>query len=139
MAPAVSASIAKNIEQALTDESPSAQDEAFRALVDRATHLPPAFYSRGKHWRGNSEEERRDNSRNNRPSQFRYSLTAADVERLERETLLTGDVIDRGSGTYHAFKKFDDSIGYDNGDEAYWLRAELSGGTIHSHPRRRRG
>jgi hypothetical protein len=59
---------------------------------------------------------------------------------LERETLLTGDLMDKGSGTYHAFKTYGKPIGYANGEEAYTHRAELTSADtpqpfVHSHPR----
>jgi hypothetical protein len=69
-------------------------------------------------------------------------MTAEQVKELERETLLTGELIHKGSDTYHAYKEFSEQIGYDNGEDAYWLRAELTAAnsgspTIHSHPRRK--
>jgi hypothetical protein len=118
----------------------SSQNQEFTNIVNRATHIPPARYSRGKHWKGNSEDERRSSSRNGGPGQFLYSMTVDDVKQLERETLLTGEVVDKGNGNYHAFKNFEQVVGYANGEDAYWLRAELTGAdsgapTIHSHPR----
>lgn len=111
-------------------------------IVDSATHIPPSDYSRGKHWSGNSENERRQNSSNKRPSQFLYSMTAEQVKELERETLLTGERKDRGGGNYSSYKEFSEQVGYDNGEDAYGLRAELTSASgspaIHSHPRRRR-
>ncbi|MBE9225436.1 DUF4157 domain-containing protein [Phormidium sp. LEGE 05292] len=112
----------------------------WRTLVDKATHIPPARYSRGKHWTGNSEDQRRNSSANGGAGQFLYSMTADDVKQLERETLLTGEVTDKGGGTYHAFKTFSQKIGYTNGVDSYTLRAELTGAqsgapTVHSHPR----
>lgn len=111
-------------------------------IVDSATHTPPSEYSRGKHWTGNSENERRQNSSNKRPSQFLYSMTAERVKELERETLSTGELKDRGGGNYSSYKEFSEQVGYDNGEDAYWLRAELTAAnsgspTIHSHPRRK--
>ena len=135
---------AKDIEQALAKSSTQTKEQAFKTIVDKARHVPPAQYNRGKHWKGKSEDERRASSKNNGPGQFLYSMTGSDVKQLERETLLTGEVIDKGSGTYHAFKQFDSVIGYANGKDAYWLRAELtsaesSAPTVHSHPRLSKG
>lgn len=118
-------------------------NEQWSYIVDKATHIPPSEYSRGKHWKGNWESERCQNSLNRGPSQFLYSMTSERVKELERETLLTGELIDKGSGTYHAYKEFPEQIGYDNGEDAYWLRAELTAAnsdspTVHSHPRRKR-
>lgn len=112
-------------------------------LLEKAVHIPPAQYSRGKHWRGNSEEQRRQTSENRGPSQFRYELTAEDVKALEQVTLLEGETVEKGHGTYHAYKQHDEQIGYAEGKDAYWLRAELTGAngdepTIHSHPRLKR-
>jgi hypothetical protein len=126
----------KDIEQYLEESTTVDQkDDKFKALIESATHVPPAQYSGGKHWKGNSEEQRRKNSENNGAGQFLYSMTADRVAQLERETLLTGDVKDRGNGNYHAFKTFGSPIGYANGEKAYTLRAELSAGHVHSHPR----
>ncbi|NET31805.1 MAG: hypothetical protein F6K19_07355 [Cyanothece sp. SIO1E1] len=81
-------------------------------LVKKALHIPPAKYSRGKHWRGTPEAQRRQYSENNGPSQFLYSMTVDDLKKLERDTLLESDVIDKGGGTYHAYKKYSDQVGY---------------------------
>ncbi|MEQ9235910.1 eCIS core domain-containing protein [Coleofasciculus sp. E2-BRE-01] len=129
----------KGLEEKLPKQERDEKAE-LSAIVNKATHIPPAQYSRAKHWRGNSEEERRQNSANGGPGQFLYSMTPDTVRQLEKDTLLTGDVIDKGSGTYHAYKQFSQQIGYANGEDAYWLRAELTGAnsgapTIHSHPR----
>lgn len=94
---------AKDIEQALAKSSTQTKEQAFKIIVDKATHVPPAQYSRGKHWQGNSDDERRVSSKNRGAGQFLHSMSASDVKQLERETLLTGEVIDKGSGTYHAF------------------------------------
>lgn len=115
-------------------------NEKWLNLVNCAVHLPPYQYSRGKHCRGNSEDERRKNSMNNRPSQFLHSLTVDDIKELERQTLLEGKVIDKETGTYHAYKQFSKPIGCCNGQEAYWLRAKLTNACneqliIHSHSR----
>ncbi len=109
-------------------------------LLKNAVHIPPAQYSRAKHWRGNSEDQRRQNSENSGPSQFSYAMTAEDVKKLEPDTLLEGETIDKGDGTYHAYKEYSEQIGYADGEDAYWLRAELTGAhsgqpTVHSHPR----
>jgi hypothetical protein len=115
------------------EERVQERQKAVNAVV-QATHIPPQSYTRGKHWKGNSEQQRRSSSENSGPGQFLYSMTAARVQQLERETLLTGEIGREGS-TYHAYKRFSVVIGYANGTEAYELRAELSGGSIHSHPR----
>ena len=115
------------------EESVQERQKAVDAVI-RAAHISPQNYSRGKHWKGNSEQQRRSSSDNSGPGQFLYSITTARVQQLERKTLLTGEIGREGS-TYHAYKRFGMVIGYANGVEAYELRAELSGGSIHSHPR----
>jgi hypothetical protein len=121
-------------------DTPKDEKAKWKEIVDKAEHIPPADYSRGKHWQGTSEEERRQNSEKGGAGQFLYSMTASDVAVLERETLLTGDLMDKGSGTYHAFKTYGKPIGYANGEEAYTHRAELTSADtpqpfVHSHPR----
>ena len=101
--------------------------------VDAATHVPPRAYSRGKHVRGTTDDERRENSNEN--GQFIVGLSDADIAALERDTLLTGDLVPRGSGSYHAYKRFPTQVGWDQGRPAFVLRAELSADSIHSHPR----
>jgi hypothetical protein len=109
------------------------------ARLYKANHVPPVSYSRAKHWRGNSEAERRDSSRNGGPGQFTYRLSAADVKALEREAFLTGELENRGGGRFFAFKQFSQVIGYDSGNDAHWLRAEMTPqNDIHSHPRESR-
>jgi hypothetical protein len=116
-----------------TEIDPPEDEGDIRAEVDKATHVRPADYSGGKHWKGNSEDERKRSSSEN--GQFMYSMTAERVAELEKETLLTGELVPRGNGAYHAFKTFPFQVGWDQGKKAYLLRAELSAGSIHSHPR----
>ena len=130
----------KDIEQFLQQSSTLTKKEELKQIINKAIHIPPSRYSHAKHWRGNSEEERRQNSANRGAGQFLYSMTPEQVKQLEKETLLTGQVIDKGGDTYHAYKQFSNPIGYADEQEAYWLRAELTGAnsgspSIHSHPR----
>ncbi|MGA3523765.1 phage tail protein [Melissospora conviva] len=122
--------------EAITDEVTLAQ------ALPASEHVPPSAYSRAKHWRGGTEAERRANSSG--ASQFVRSLTEDRVAALERDTLLTGEVVNKGGGTFHAYKEYAEQIGWERGRPAYWLRAELTGvdgeasrprGFIHSHPR----
>jgi hypothetical protein len=101
--------------------------------VAAATHVPPKEYSRGKHVQGATDDERRDSSSEN--GQFVIALTDAEIAELERDTLLTGDLVPRGGGSFHAYKRYPTQIGWDGGKKAFVLRAELSAGSIHSHPR----
>jgi hypothetical protein len=105
-------------------------------LLNRSLHIRPRDYSRGKHVKGTTEAERRDSSKEN--GQFLASLSDADIAAMERDTLLTGDLVDRGGGSFHAFKEFPAPIGYDQEQDAFLLRAELSAFRIHSHPRLKR-
>jgi Domain of unknown function (DUF4157) len=113
--------------------------ERWRALVDRARHVPPAAYSSAKHWRGRTEDQRRDNSRNGGPGQFLASMTAEEVKQLERSTLLEG-TRGQGGSTVEARKRYDNPIGYAEGELAHWHLAAITAidsgePTIHSHPR----
>jgi len=105
-------------------------------LLSRSAHVRPRDYSRGKHVKGVTEAERRESSKEN--GQFLASLSDAQIAEMERDTLLTGDVIDRGGGSFHAYKEYPAPIGYDQEQDAFILRAELSAFRIHSHPRLRR-
>lgn len=130
-----------DIEEFLTESTTPTLRDKIKALLDKAEHVPPANYSRGKHWKGNSEEERRASSEGGGAGQFMYSLTASDVKEREREAFLTGELEEKGAGGYWAYKKFSKQIGYAEGEEAFLLRAEMtnvtSGGipSVHSHPR----
>ncbi|MGH3907912.1 MAG: hypothetical protein ACRDTE_27600, partial [Pseudonocardiaceae bacterium] len=110
-----------------------------------ATYVRPSEYSGAKHWRGRTDLQRQENSYKN--NQFVGSLTESRVAELERETLLTGEVVKK-SGGFHAFKAFSEQIGWEKGKKAYVLRAELTNvneegvparGSIHSHPRLTKG
>ncbi|MGW7529150.1 eCIS core domain-containing protein [Streptomyces sp. NPDC054783] len=119
------------------------EDQEHRRRVDNAHHMPPREYSGGKHWKGKTDEARRNASRNGGAGQFSASLTEADVKKLEREAHLTGTRV-TSQGSVYGWKKFDFQIGWDNGEPAYWLRAELTDldnetPTIHSHPRKEMG
>jgi hypothetical protein len=116
-----------------TEIDPPEDEGDIEAEVAKATHVKPADYSGAKHWRGNSDDERKENSKNN--AQFMFSMTPERVAELEKETLLTGELVPRGNGAYHAFKTFPFQVGWDQGKPAFLLRAELSAGSIHSHPR----
>lgn len=132
-------------------ESKENAEKRWREIVDRARHVPPRLYSDAKHWKGTDDDERRKASMPRKPGQFIYSLTEAQVAEMERDTLLHGERVDQGGGTFHAFKEFDDQIGWADGKKACWMRAEITDldpedsgeskkiASIHSHPRRTRG
>ncbi|HYH84223.1 MAG TPA: DUF4157 domain-containing protein [Pyrinomonadaceae bacterium] len=137
-----------DIEELLTESTTTTTatptlKEKVAELLKKAHHTKPADYTGAKHWRGNSEDERRESSTKEKGTgngQFLYSLTAADVERLEKDAFLTGDIVERGADGYWAFKTFNEQIGYDKGKDAFLIRAEMTNvgsGTpeIHSHPR----
>ncbi len=129
----------QDIEQLFDQALGTPPHSAIAELVDKASHIPPRSYDGGKHWKGTSEEERRISSNEKGAGQFLHSMTAADVEKLERTTLLEGDLRDKGGGTYHAYMEHGEVVGYANGKKTKWLRAELTGAAenpeIHSHPR----
>ena len=106
-------------------------------LVASAHNMSPREYV--KHWKGKNDTERRENSKNNGPGQFLYSMTEERVMELQKDTLLTGEIGRSSGGTIHAFKTYSFQIGWANDKEAYTLRAELTGPkakkSIHSHPR----
>ena len=102
-------------------------------LVGAADHVPPALYSGAKHAKGTTDDMRKENSEEN--GQFLAGLSDADIIALERETLLTGELVPRAGGSFHAYKKYAQQIGWDKGKPAHVHRAELIAGSIHSHPR----
>ena len=106
-------------------------------LVAAAHNMSPREYV--KHWKGKNDVERRENSKNNGPGQFLYSMTEERVMELQKDTLLTGEIGRSSGGTIHAFKTYDFQIGWANDKEAFTLRSELTGPkakkSIHSHPR----
>jgi hypothetical protein len=120
----------------LTDEDLRAKVLAF--LV-KAKHIHPKNYSRAKHWRGNTEDERKDSSSDNGPGQFLYSINGSDAKNLEIEAIQKGRIVDKDQESYHFFYTFSKVIGYSNGKETKTIRAEITGApntpTIHSHPR----
>ncbi|MFB7209545.1 hypothetical protein [Streptomyces sp. NPDC056255] len=129
------------------EESKENAEKRWRETIDRARHVAPRNYSDAKHWKGKNADQRREASKNDGPGQFLFSLTEAQVVELERDTLLNGERDPQGGGTFHAFKKFDNQIGWANDNKAYWMRAEITDldpehptestkpGSVHSHPR----
>ncbi|MFC8624799.1 phage tail protein [Streptomyces anulatus] len=128
-------------------ESKENTEKRWRETVDRAKHIAPRNYADGKHWKGTNDVERRSASTPKKPGQFIYSIKEPHVKELERDTLLNGDRVYQGGGTFHAFKEFDQQIGWANDEKAHWMRAEITDvdpdfpedskkvGSIHSHPR----
>jgi hypothetical protein len=86
----------------------------------QARYVKPIDYAR-KHWEGNTRKSRIENSVNNGPGQFLETLTAEDVQRMEQETLLNGDMLEDEGHHYHAYKRYVHPIGYANGELAYVL------------------
>lgn len=128
---------ARDIEALLSGPAPAPRgdDQQFQELLRAASHMPCSRYSGGKHCRGRTNEERRQNSRNGGPGQYFATLTDANITRLEQEALRQGRRVRRGEGAYHVFYRFAQPVGYADGQETNWIRAELSGRTVHSHPR----
>ncbi|MEU2129385.1 hypothetical protein [Streptomyces sp. NPDC018352] len=129
------------------EESKENAEKRWRETIDRARHVAPRNYSDAKHWKGKNADQRREASKNDGPGQFLFSFTEAQVVELERDTLLNGERDPQGGGTFHAFKEFDNQIGWANDNKAYWMRAEITDldpehptestkpGSVHSHPR----
>jgi hypothetical protein len=115
-----------------------------RDLVDKASHMSPSSYVR--HWPIPRERAAEIASKT---GTGQFTISESEVRSLERDTLLTGSVKEHGGyGSYHAYKEYPYQLGWaaegkDPKDRraaaAFILRAELSGGTIHSHPRTNMG
>ena len=118
-----------------TDIDPTDEPEDIAALVAVAKHIAPRNYSRGKHVQGSTDKQRIKSSLGKgSPSQFRVGLSDGRIVELERDTLISGNLDHRGPGSYHAYKTHG-HLGWEDGDEAFVMRAELSAASIHSHPR----
>ena len=123
-----------------------------RKTKDPATHIAASSYTRGKHVRGATNEERKASSmlstgRGRRPPPSQYlaeledgtKVTDATITAWERKALQMaregkGRVVGSGS-TYHCYVDLEITIGYVNGTPTSVLRVEWSVGNVHSHPR----
>lgn len=83
-----------------------------------------------KHLQASTVDEAIEFSSNGGNAQYLPELSNGGLEMM---ALQKGFVIEHGGG-YHAFAEFDQTIGYDNGEETSWIRAELTSGTYHGHP-----
>ena len=114
------------------------EEQALREKFAKADHVPASRYSSGKHVKGKTEPQRRENATNGN-GQFLASLSDADITALEKEALQRGTLSDTRQGfTYHVFYEFGHVIGYAGGSgaETKTMRVEwTTPGSVHSHPR----
>ncbi len=117
-----------------------------------ATHMPASSYSRGKHVRGMTNEERANNARG--PSgQGQYLALEGEsqvsddrIRQWEEEALARVKskssreytVEYHGGRTFYIFCDMGETVGYEGstGEPISRVRVEWSSGTVHSHPRR---
>ncbi|AUX22828.1 uncharacterized protein SOCEGT47_033410 [Sorangium cellulosum] len=116
-------------------------------------HEAASHYSHGKHVRGQTNEERRDNARRAPRGESQYfatlpngaPVTDATIQQWETKALdrvRTGEsctVVPRGEG-FWVYCDLGEPVGYigaPEGDDepTSWVRVECSSGTVHSHPR----
>ena len=130
--------------------------ERLRLQLAMATpdHEAASHYSHGKHVRGQTNEERKDNARRASRGESQYfatlpngaPVTDATIQQWEMKALdrvRTGQnctVVPRGEG-FWVYRDLGEPAGYvgaPEGDDepTSWVRVELSSGTVHSHPRR---
>jgi hypothetical protein len=123
----------KDIEGLIEEHVTRSERQEVEELLRVATHIPCSQY--GKHCRGRTNEERRQNSTGGGAGQYFATLRDEDIIQLERQAFRDGRLVKRGGGSYHCFYEFPHPIGYADGEETHWMRVELSGRAIHSHPR----
>ena len=116
--------------------------DVIRALAEIAEYIPAKDYSNGKHSRGKDDNSRRENSIGSKPGQYYAESTASQQAAIEKETLQNGDCSDllSSTGTVHVYHSHRDYIGYANGEDTKYHRAELAGlgagiPVVHGHPR----
>jgi hypothetical protein len=119
--------------------------DVIRALAEIAEYIPAKDYHKGKHSSGNNDDTRRKNSTGNGAGQYYFGSTASQQEAIEKETLQNGECSDllSSTGTIHVYHSHRDNIGYANGKDTNYHRAELTGlgagiPIVHGHPRPRK-
>lgn len=85
-----------------------------------------------KHLQARTLDEARIFSSDGGAAQYVPGLNNKALEKLATQK---GFVIDRGNTKYFYYKS-DKIIGYDNGTETQWIRAEITSRVYHGHPMR---
>ncbi|MEV7114795.1 hypothetical protein AB0N74_28920, partial [Streptomyces anulatus] len=119
----------------------SAREEVRKIVEAKNTEFVPASTYK-KHWPlppGRAQEVAIERDAG------QYIISEEEIAELERDTLLTGTLVDKTNGNYHAYKKYSIQLGWEavgKGSKkdkkvvaAFVLRAEISSRQIHSHPR----
>lgn len=125
----------------------------YRRQVDpwKSQHVPASKYAQGKHVRGQTNDERRQNAIATRNGQFVAELqgrpvTDSRVSKWEREALLAAwegsdiaALIRHEHGNFHLEFQQQHPVGFTGGSgrETRRMRVEWSSGHVHSHPRER--
>ncbi|HEY8503913.1 MAG TPA: SEC-C metal-binding domain-containing protein, partial [Gemmataceae bacterium] len=101
--------------------------KAHRTAVAEAKHSVHGY----KHLKATTEAEAISFSAGKKaPAQY---LPGIGNKGLEKIALEKGYIMEHGGG-YHAFIRFERTVGYDGGKATSWIRAELSGGRYHGYP-----
>ncbi|WP_129349774.1 RHS repeat-associated core domain-containing protein [Sorangium cellulosum] len=88
-----------------------------------------------KHKKARDCTQAAEMSKGGGPAQFDPSL---DADALTREALRRGTVVRCNpidDANFHTLYRFDEPIGYANGEPTRWIRAEYASDAIHGHPR----
>jgi hypothetical protein len=105
----------------------NAARKAFRTEVAEAQQTIHGY----KHLKAKTEAEAISFSTGAKaPAQYLPGLSNKGLEKIALEK---GFIMEHGGG-YHAYIRFDRTVGYDGGKATSWIRAELSGGVYHGHP-----
>jgi hypothetical protein len=136
------ASQAKALAQQIQSTNRELKDKSTRVMFAATKHKPASQYSRAKHVRGTTNEQRETSASNS----AQYYATDEQGNRVddrrikqwEREALQKGVIDpDRAEGTYHVYHTFPHNVGYESPsqNETSSVRVEYSAGETHSHPR----
>ncbi|WP_327274029.1 hypothetical protein OG609_19860 [Streptomyces sp. NBC_01224] len=120
----------------------TAREEVKKIIEGKGTRFVPASEYK-KHW-PRPPEKAQDIAKQLKAGQ--YIISEEEIAELERDTLLTGTLVDKSNGNYHAYKRYPIQLGWEAIGEgkgkkdqkvvpAFVLRAEISSRQIHSHPR----
>lgn len=144
------ASESKHLDQHI-DWQPLQDMDRLRILLETSLprHMPASNYCGGKHVKGTTNDERKENAR--KPGGVNQYLAArggepvADhvISRWEQQALeqvksARSPLVERRGNTYFVYCDLGEPVGYQAplGEFTSWIRVEWSSRAVHSHPRR---